>query len=104
MKVTPNRINELAETIAVALERHFPDTLFIVEPVTTFGLHFQIKALLSEAEMARDPNMVQQVAKGEITRRITLTREELRQDCGALVASRTKDLVSDLLQTILNPL
>jgi hypothetical protein len=113
--ITPNYVNELADVIAMALEHEFPDTLFVIQPTVAYGprmltratqesgLHFTIRALLSEAEKNRDPAMVQQDAVGQLVRHITLVPtagQKLHED----LSLKLWPLLDDLNRTILNPL
>ena len=112
--ITPNYVNELADMIAIALERAFPETLFVIQPQVAYGarlnmgtlepgIQFIIRALLSEEERLRDPQMVQQVGRGQI-RRILLLKPEGQPNLRQLVNDMIPGLIDDLNHTILNPL
>lgn len=112
--ITPNYVNDLADMIANGLERAFPATLFVIQTQVAYGarlnmgtmdtgIQFVVRALLSEEERLRDPQMVQQVGRGQI-RRILLLKPEGQPNLRQLVHDMLPGLIDDLNRTILNPL
>ena len=95
--ITPNYINELADTIARALEREFPATQFVIQPEVSISTLFRS----THKDDCICFDILAQEPVGQVHRQVTL--KVVGEGLESALASQLAGLVKDLKTLLSNP-